>query len=222
MKRVALYARVSTIDKDQDPELQLSRLREYARAHDWEITVQYVDHASGANWNRPEFLQLMEDVRRRKFDAILVTRVDRFMRSERDLLNCLQVLKHHHIAFITIDQIIDTSTAIGNLLLQLLGAIAEFEREQISERVKEGMQKAKREGKQIGRKWIEIENNILLKAFQEGKGTIRGTRDALGKIGIRVSVGTVHRMLKGLDQKPPPPSPATAMASLSNSTSSVQ
>jgi len=201
--RVGLYARVSTVDKNQDPELQLSRLRESAKAHGWEIIDEYVDYASGAKWDRPQFQRIMSDSRCRKIDAILVVRLDRFSRSVIDLENSLQDMKHHGVDFICTEQPIDTSTPQGNLIFHILGAIAEFERELIRMRVKEGMEKAKRDGKRIGRRRIEIGQHVLLKAIQEGKGTIRGTRDALAKQGFKVSIGTVHRMLKETDKIPP-------------------
>jgi DNA invertase Pin-like site-specific DNA recombinase len=219
--RTGLYARVSTVDKNQDPELQLERLRDYARAHNWEIAEEYIDYASGAKWNRPAFQKIMEDARKRRIDAILVVRLDRFSRSVIDLENSLQEMKRHGVDFICTEQPIDTSTPQGNLIFHILGAIAEFERELIRMRVTEGMQKAKRDGKRIGRRRIEIGQDVLLKAIQEGKGTIRGTRVGLEKRGIHVSVGTVHRMLKGLVQKPPSSSDATAMENPSNSVSSV-
>jgi len=219
--KAGLYARVSTVDKNQDPELQLERLRDYARAHNWEIAEEYIDYASGAKWNRPSFQKIMEDARKRRIDAILVVRLDRFSRSVIDLENSLEEMKRHGVDFICTEQPIDTSTPQGNLIFHILGAIAEFERELIRMRVTEGMQKAKRDGKQIGRRRIEIGQDVLLNAFLAGKGTIRGTRDALEKLGIHVSVGTVHRMLKGLVQKPPSPPTEHAMENPSNSISSV-
>ena len=220
--KAGLYARVSTVDKNQDPELQLSRLREYAKMHDWEIIDEYVDYASGAKWDRPKFQQLLEDVKRRRFEVVLVTKIDRFTRSLIDLVNSLELLKHHNVAFITIDQPIDTSTASGILILHVLGSVAEFERELIRERVKEGMEKAKREGKKIGRRRIEIPREALLQARQESDGTIRGIRNALEKQGIRVSIGTIHRMIKEIGQSSAPSDNPHSGQDPGNSSSSNQ
>lgn len=202
--RVGLYARVSTVDKNQDPELQLSRLREFTKAHGWEIADEYIDYASGAKWDRPQFQRIMSDARCRKIDAILVVRLDRFSRSVIDLENSLQEMKQRGVDFICTEQPIDTSTPQGALIFHILGAIAEFERELIRMRVKEGMEKAKRDGKRIGRRRIEIGQEVLLKAIQEGKGTIRGTMDALAKQGVKVSIGTVYRMIKETGQSSTP------------------
>jgi len=201
--KVGLYARVSTVDKNQDPELQLSKLREYAKGHGWEIADEYVDFASGAKWDRPQLQRIMEDARKRKIDVILVTRIDRFSRSVINLEKSLEILNQHKVAFVCTEQQIDTSSPGGNLLFHILAAIAEFERDLIRERVKEGMEKARREGKKIGRPKIETPSEVFLKARQESDGTIRGIRDSLEKQGVRVSVGTIHRMIKEIKQNSP-------------------
>jgi len=172
--RTGLYARVSTVDKNQDPELQLERLRDYARAHNWEITEEYIDYASGAKWNRPAFQKIMEDARKRRMDAILVVRIDRFSRSVIDLENSLQSLTHHGVAFVCTEQPIDTSTPSGNLTFHILAAIAEFERELIRERVKEGMEKAKRDGKRIGRRRSRSGKMSFSKRFKRARGRSGG------------------------------------------------
>src|SRR4051812_15793442 len=81
MKRAAIYARVSTIDRGQDPETQLRQLREYADRRGFSLTREYVDHASGAKNDRTEYRAMLEEARRRQFDVLLVWRYDRFARS---------------------------------------------------------------------------------------------------------------------------------------------
>jgi DNA invertase Pin-like site-specific DNA recombinase len=145
--RVALYARVSTVDQGQNPETQLYRLREIARARGWEIYKEYVDFASGKNPDRPQFKVLMEDAKQHRFDMIFVTRIDRVMRSTKNLFNVLEELEHYHVGFECSEQEISTKGAIGKLTLTILSGIAEFERDLILERSKEGTARAKAEGK---------------------------------------------------------------------------
>ena len=150
-KTVALYARVSTKDKDQNPESQLIRLREYCKARNYSYK-EYTDHASGAKRDRPGLLDLMVNID--KFDGILVLRLDRFGRSLRDLLSLLDKIKSQGKFFEAIDQglrISDQKDPMNDFMLSILGAAAQFERELISERVKDGMARARKEGKLIGR-----------------------------------------------------------------------
>jgi DNA invertase Pin-like site-specific DNA recombinase len=170
--KVALYARVSTSDDDdktgpdgqpvkrQDPEVQLIKLREYSDAHGWEISDVYVDRASGKDARRDRLDDLMRDAFHHRFDVVLVVRLDRMMRSLANLLNILQRLEDNQVRLVATDQMIDTSTSTGRLLTNILGALAEWEREIIRERVIDGMAKAKRNGtksgKAIGRERLEL------------------------------------------------------------------
>ena len=157
--KVALYARVSTDDKGQDPEVQLGKLRKWAEARKYDIFEEYVDQASGGNPRRPALDLLLADARRHEFDAILITKLDRMMRSTRNLLNVLELLDGYSVALICSDQDIDTKSPVGKLLFTVLGAIAEFERDLISSRVKDGMAKAKAEGKHVGHRKGEKNRN---------------------------------------------------------------
>jgi DNA invertase Pin-like site-specific DNA recombinase len=149
--KVALYARVSTDDKDQDPETQLLKLRMFCEARGFEVSRTYREIASAANPDRPRLKELMEDARRREFDAVVIVRLDRIMRSTKNLLNMLAEWEQWGVQLICVDQPIETGSAMGRLITTLLGAIAEFERELIRERVKDGMARAKAEGKHVGR-----------------------------------------------------------------------
>ncbi len=170
--RAALYARVSTRDKDQDPELQLFKLREYARAHDWEISGEFVDHCSGSMLSRPALDQMLEAARKRQIDMILCLRIDRFARSLTNLLNTWEQLEAWGVGFACSEQPIDTKSAHGLLLFQILGAFAQWERTMIRERVKEGMQKARREGKTIGRPRIAFTEEQMRSIEQAALGEI--------------------------------------------------
>lgn len=149
--RVALYARVSTRDKDQNPQVQLGPLRDYAHARGW-TAAEYVDQAQAADLTRrTAWRQLLEDARRRRIDHILVWKLDRAFRSVLHCLSTLQTWQEQGVSFACLTQDIDTSSATGRLVLTIVAAVAEFERELIRERVKEGMAHARRQGKTLGR-----------------------------------------------------------------------
>jgi len=147
--RVALYARVSTAD--QTTENQLIELRRYAEARGWTSTEYLEDGVSGAKERRPALDRLMGDARRRRFDVLLVWRLDRLGRSLKHLIVTLDELAALGIAFVSMNEGIDCMTPAGKLQLHLLAAIAEFERERIRERVMAGLQRARRQGQRLGR-----------------------------------------------------------------------
>ena len=150
--RVALYARCSTDDKGQEPETQLLPLRAYAAQQGWEVVGEYVDLASATDQRgRAKWRELLARVRRGGLDAIAVTKLDRAFRSCLDTYETLDYLARHRVGFIATTQPIDTTTPTGKLLLGVLAAVAEFERSLISERVRDGMARAKAEGKHVGR-----------------------------------------------------------------------
>jgi len=148
---VGLYARVSTKDKEQNPENQLMRLREYCKARGLEFR-EYVDFASGAKKDRPGLKAIMNDLD--QLDGILVLRLDRFGRSLQNLLENLNVIRAQGKFFEAIDQglkISEKRDPMNDCMLAILEAAAEFERELISERVRGGMAIARKENRKIGR-----------------------------------------------------------------------
>lgn len=148
--RAGLYVRVSTLD--QYPENQLEELRRYAAARDWPEPVVYVDRGiSGAKESRPALNNLLRDAKRRKLDIVVCWRLDRLGRSLRHLIMVLDELMALGVGFVSLGEGIDTSTPAGRLQLHVLGAIAEFERERIRERVRAGLARARRQGKRLGR-----------------------------------------------------------------------
>ncbi|MBI3698186.1 MAG: recombinase family protein [Acidobacteria bacterium] len=150
--KAALYARVSTTD--QTCEMQLRELREYAARRGWEVTGEYVDTGwSGAKASRPELDRLMQDARTRRFDAVLVWKLDRWGRSVADCIRTIQELASAGVRFLAVTQNLDTdeSNPMSRFLLHLLAAFAEFEREMIRERVIAGIRTAKIKGKSMGR-----------------------------------------------------------------------
>jgi DNA invertase Pin-like site-specific DNA recombinase len=155
--RVALYARVSTCN-GQDPEMQLSELREYASRRGWTIAREYVDQGvSGSKESRPQLNQLMTDAHRRKFDAVLAWKIDRFGRSLKHLVNALADLCAYGVAFISFRDNLDLSTPSGRLMFQIIGAMAEFERSLIQERVRAGLRNARAKGKKFGRPRAQVD-----------------------------------------------------------------
>ncbi len=147
--RAAIYARVSTFD--QEPENQLAEIRRYVAARGW-TAEEYVDRGiSGAKDRRPALDRLLIDARRRRFDVLVVWRLDRLGRNLRHLITLLEELQALGIAFVSLNEGIDATTPAGKLQMHILGAIAEFERARIAERVKAGLQRARAQGKRLGR-----------------------------------------------------------------------
>ena len=136
--KIAIYCRVST--DDQKADLQLDALRQYANARGLQIHREYVDHISGAKTSRPALDELLDDARRRRFDAVAVWKIDRLGRSVAHLLTVLSELHALGVAFVSLQEAIDTGTPAGRMVFTFLGAVAEFERAIIAERVKAGMQ----------------------------------------------------------------------------------
>ena len=148
----AIYARVST--SDQHCENQLREVREYVTRHGWKIAGEYVDEGfSGAKASRPALDRLMADAAKRKFDCVAVWKIDRFGRSVLHLNQQLEVLTRHGIRFVATSQGIDTdkSNPTASFLLQILAAVAMFEREIIRERTLSGICAAQAAGKHVGR-----------------------------------------------------------------------
>ena len=149
---IAVYARVSTRDGDQDPETQLYGLRQYAAQRGWEIVREYVDQASATDLRgRIAWRELLEHVRKGGIDLVVVTKLDRAFRSAKDTYDSLSYLDNHNVGFVATTQPIDTSTSTGKLLLGVLAAVAELEKALIIERTMEGLARAKAQGKRLGR-----------------------------------------------------------------------
>jgi DNA invertase Pin-like site-specific DNA recombinase len=151
-KRIALYARVSTKQHGQNPETQLMPLRDFAAARGFVIVEEYVDVGiSGAKASRPQLDRMMQDARKRRFDGVVVARFDRFARSVKHLVTALEEFNALGVDFISLNESIDTSTPMGKMVFTILGAVAELERSLIKERVQAGVDRARRQGKALGR-----------------------------------------------------------------------
>jgi DNA invertase Pin-like site-specific DNA recombinase len=152
-KRVAVYTRVST--QEQSTKAQEYELQQFAKNRGWTVTRVYTDKKSGATNSRPALDELMADCRRHKANAVLVWKFDRFARSLRHLVTALEEFKRLGIDFVSATEGVDTTVPSGELVFQIFGAIAQFERALISERVKAGLAEAIRNGKKVGRPAIK-------------------------------------------------------------------
>lgn len=187
--RVALYARVSTKDKDQNPETQLRPLRAHCNQKVWGIIREYVDYESGRKSSRPEFNRLKKDAVHRRFDTVLVWKMDRFSRSGiKEVFATMDFLNKCNVIVVSLTEpYLSTDSPVKELLLAILAWVAEFESRNISARVKAGMERARAEGKRIGRKPLAVDIDKVIKLRNEGM-SFRKIADELN-----LSVGTVHR-----------------------------
>ena len=150
--RTAIYARVSTANNGQSPEMQIRELREYCKRRGWKITHEFVDvGVSGSKETRPQLDKLIAEAHRRHFDSVVCWRFDRFARSVSHLLRALETFKALGIEFVSLSEQVDTSTPTGKMVFTVLGAVAELERNLIAERVKAGLRNARAKGKTLGR-----------------------------------------------------------------------
>ncbi len=187
--RAALYARVSTTNHGQDVNMQLPELREYCQRRGVEIAGEYTDTASGSKDSRPELNRLMADAKPRRFDAVCVWKLDRFGRSLRHLVNALADLESLGLSFISIKDNLDLSTPSGRLMFQIIGAMAEFERSLIQERVKAGLRNARAKGKTLGRPRKVVDAARIARLRAQGR-SIREIAQEL-----RCSRSLVHKTL---------------------------
>src|SRR6266566_8830207 len=195
MMRTAIYARVSTTNHGQDVTLQTRDLEQFAQARGWGLVDSYIDVGiSGAKDKRPELNRLMADAKRRKFDVVLVWKLDRCGRSLRHLVNALAEFESLGIAFVSLSDNLDLSTASGRLMFNIIGAMAEFERELIRERVKAGMKNAKAKGARIGRPRVAVDTTRIAALRASGVSWPSIARE------MGVSVGTVYQAARRLSK----------------------
>ncbi|MBZ5686291.1 MAG: recombinase family protein [Acidobacteriia bacterium] len=192
MTQVALYARVSTLN-NQHPEMQLAELREYAGRRGWQIVEEFTDQGvSGCKESRPALNQLMAGACRRQFDAILVWKIDRFGRSLKHLVNALAELAALGVAFISLRDNLDLSTPSGRLMFQIIGAMAEFERALIQERVRAGLRNARAKGRRLGRPRVIVDASRIASLRAQG----HSWSEIVAEVGV--GKGTAQRALAGL------------------------
>ena len=195
--RVAIYARVSTTNHGQDVTLQTRELPQFAEARGWQIAGEYIDAGvSGTKDSRPELNRLMADAHRRRFDAVVVWKFDRFARSVSHLLRALETFKALGIEFVSLSEQVDTSTPTGKMVFTVLGAVAELERSLIAERVRAGLRNAKAKGKRLGRPRVVVDTARIASLRASGASWPQIARE------LGVSVGTVYQAARSLSKIP--------------------
>jgi len=187
-----LYARVST-SNGQNPDMQLSELRDYCGRRSLEIAGEFVDAGiSGTKERRPQLDAMLAACRKRKADAVVVYRYDRFARSLRQLVNALADFDALGIHFVSLHEGVDTSTPNVRLVFGIFASIAEFERELICDRVRSGLAAAKAKGKRLGRPRVLLDAARIAALRTQG----RSWREITLEMGI--SKGSAQRACCGL------------------------
>jgi DNA invertase Pin-like site-specific DNA recombinase len=193
--RVAIYARVSTLNHGQDVNMQTRELCQFAEARGWQIAGEYIDAGvSGAKDSRPELNRLMADAHKRRFDVVCVWRFDRFARSVSHLLRALETFKALGIDFVSFSEQMDTSTPAGRMVFTVLGAVAELERSLIAERVRAGLRNARAKGKKLGRPRVSVDAARIATLRASGLSWPRIAAE------LGVSVGTVYEAAQRLSK----------------------
>ena len=198
--RAAIYARVSTADRDQNVETQLLPLREFVAAQGWEVAGEFVDHAPATDLRRrTAWREMLDLAAKRKIDLVLVWRIDRAFRSLLDAAGTLERLRGWGVGIRSYQEPwIDTTSPFGEAMFGITAVWAQLERAILRERVKAGMDRARREGKHIGRRFRSEEERIarqwpvMLRRIEAGEISMRGAAKEL-----RVSEATVRRMVAG-------------------------
>ena len=189
--RVCTYSRVSTAHREQKPEVQIEELRRYCAARGWVIAHEIVDHGySGGTDSRPGLKRLMELVRSREVDGLVVVKLDRLFRSLKHLVTVLEELQALKVLFIATKDNVDYSTPGGRLFVQVLGSLSEFERALVKERTLMGLAHARSMGKRLGRPPKAQEGDI--RRLRAQGASYRAIRKALG-----CGMGSIRRALKG-------------------------
>jgi DNA invertase Pin-like site-specific DNA recombinase len=197
IKRVAIYARISTANHGQDVTLQTRELEQFAQARGWHVAGTYVDEGvSGSKDSRPALNRLMSDAHKRRFDVVCVWRFDRFARSVFHLLRALETFKAMGIDFISFSEQMDTSTPAGKMVFTVLGAVAELERSLIVERVRAGLRNARAKGKRLGRPRVALDARRIAALRNSGASWATICRET------GLSKGTAQRALHSLPKNP--------------------
>ena len=194
--KAAIYARVSTANS-QSPEMQLEELRTFCRRRQWEIFAEYVDVGiSGAKEKRPALTRLKADCLKRRVDAVVVYRYDRFARSLRQLVIAMEEFQALGIDFISLHEGVDTSTPNGRLVFGIFASIAEFERELIRSRVRSGLAAARAKGKHLGRPRVVVNAPQIAALRAQGRSWAQISTE------IGISKGTAQRAVQSLPKNP--------------------
>jgi len=191
--RAAIYGRISTSNHGQDIGMQTRELRQLCEARGWQVSGEYLDEGiSGAKDSRPELNRLMADAHKRRFDAVIVWKFDRFARSVSHLLRALETFNALGIAFVSLSEQVDTTTPAGRMIFTVLGAVAELERSLIAERVRAGLRNARAKGKRLGRPPVAVDSARIACLRASGQSWPQIARE------LGVSVGKVYQAAQRL------------------------
>ena len=198
-KKVVLYCRVSTSDKNQTTENQVRELKLYCERMDYEIVQIYEDEVSGAKTRekRPQYNQMIKDSFHRKFDLIIGYDVSRFGRSMKEFVHFLSDMDERGIGVIAVKNGLQTNSSSGRMMMKLIGVLEEWNREILIERTKSGLRRTVANGTKLGRKTVltkDIKSQIV-DAHLEGL-SIRKIAEK-----VQVNRGAVQRFLKTLNER---------------------
>ena len=193
VRKVAIYTRVSTLDQTIDN--QLIELRDHCSRMGWEITKEYSDEGLSGTLSRdkrPALNSLIKDAYRKKFDSVVCWDISRLGRSMKELILFLSDMKDRRIGICSVRQGFDTSTSMGEIMFQFVGILSSWEREMIRERTLAGLERAKREGKTLGRR--KVTNDTMTAKIIELRNDKKSIREIASEVGV--SRGTVNNILK--------------------------
>jgi len=188
--KVATYSRVSTNKREQKPEVQVGELKRYCKARGFKVTHEIVDRASGGGDDRPGLKRLLQLVRAREVDAVVVVKLDRLFRSLKHLVNTLSEFEALGVKFIATRDQVDLTTPAGRMFVQILGSLAEFERELIRERIMLGLDHARSQGKRLGRP--KVNDDVKIRQLRKQGLSYQAIQRKLG-----ISKGAVCRAVSG-------------------------
>ena len=192
-KRVCVYARVSTLNQTVDN--QLLELRDHCSKMGWEIVKEYADEGLSGTLSRdkrPALNSLIKDAYRKRFDQVVCWDISRIGMSMKELVLFLSDMKDRDIGICSVRQGFDTSTSMGEIMFQFVGILSSWEREMIRERTLAGLERAKSEGKTLGRK--SVTNDTITAQIIELRNEKKSIREIASEVGV--SRGTVSNVLK--------------------------
>ena len=193
VRKVAIYTRVSTLDQTIDN--QVIELRDHCFKMGWEVVKEYADEGLSGTLSRdkrPALNALINDAYRKRFDSVVCWDISRIGRSMKELILFLSDMKDRGIGICSVRQGFDTSTSMGEIMFQFVGILSSWEREMIRERTLAGLERAKREGKTLGRR--KVTNDTMTAKIIELRNDKKSIRAIASEVGV--SVGTVSNTLK--------------------------
>ena len=192
-KKVVIYTRVSTIDQSIDN--QLIELRDHCSKMGWEVVKEYTDEGLSGTLSRdkrPALNSLIKDAYRKRFDSVVCWDISRIGRSMKELVLFLSDMKDRDIGICSVRQGFDTSTSMGEIMFQFVGILSSWEREMIRERTLAGLERAKSQGKTLGRK--KVTNDKITAQIIELRNEKKSFRQIASEVGV--SRGTVSNVLR--------------------------